>query len=154
MKLYEFRRELRLPISPDTAWDFFSNPNNLTLITPPSLNLRPVGPVPDRMHEGMIVAYEVRPLFGIRHTWVTEITHVDRPNRFVDEQRFGPYKFWHHTHEFWPEPEGIRAVDLVRYALKLDPFSRLALPFVQAQLESIFSFRNNALIARFGTPPG
>ena len=78
------------------AWDFFSDPNNLPLITPPSLKLSITSELPDKMYTGMIITYTVAPILSIPITWVTEITHVEEPNFFVDEQRFGPYKFWHH----------------------------------------------------------
>lgn len=42
----------------------------------------------------------VQPLPRVRIAWVTEITHVREPYFFVDEQRLGPYAFWHHQHLF------------------------------------------------------
>ena len=52
----------------------------------------------DKMFAGQIIQYIVTPVFGIPTRWVTEITHVDKDNYFVDEQRFGPYDLWHHKH--------------------------------------------------------
>jgi len=31
--------------------------------------------LPDKIYEGMIISYTVRPLLGIPTNWVTEITH-------------------------------------------------------------------------------
>ncbi|UCE24670.1 MAG: SRPBCC family protein, partial [Candidatus Zixiibacteriota bacterium] len=87
MKLYTLQRTQKLPISLDQALEFFSNPQNLALITPPSLNLKPVSDVPERMYPGMIVVYRVKPFLGLGINWVTEITQVRKPNFFVDEQR-------------------------------------------------------------------
>lgn len=151
MRVFTLRQELCLPISLDESWSFFSEPRNLALITPPSLHLHPFGEVPESMYAGMIVTYQVQPFPGLRSTWVTEITHVEKPVRFIDEQRLGPYRFWHHTHEFMSVPGGVRTVDTVRYALPFDPFSRLALPLVRQQLTAIFSYRAEALTKRFGT---
>ena len=150
MKLFELKRELCLPISLDESWAFFSNPRNLALITPPSLNLNAIGEVPDAMFAGMVISYKVRPFPGVQSTWITEISHVERPFRFVDEQRFGPYKFWHHTHEFEAINRGVRTTDTVRYSLPFDPFSRVAMPIVRRQLDLIFLYRTDALTARFG----
>jgi len=79
-----------------TAWDYFSSPLNLAEITPDWLNFRIVSDVPDKMYEGLIVQYNVHPFFGIPIGWVTEITHAKEPYYFVDEQRIGPYRLWHH----------------------------------------------------------
>ena len=32
--------------------------------------------IPDKMYEGLIISYKVAPLFKIKTTWVTEITHL------------------------------------------------------------------------------
>ena len=45
------------------------------------------------MYPGMILQYRLRPLLGIPMRWVTECTHVVPLRLFVDEQRFGPYRF-------------------------------------------------------------
>ncbi|UCD64911.1 MAG: hypothetical protein JSW34_05635, partial [Candidatus Zixiibacteriota bacterium] len=68
MKLYCLRRTQSLPIGIETAWEFFSDPKNLAIITPPWLNLRPVSEVPDEMYAGMLITYRVRPFPGIRTT--------------------------------------------------------------------------------------
>ena len=117
MNLHVLEREQRLPIPLDQAWDFFSNPRNLSRITPPDMGFELLSTPPERMHAGMLVIYRVRPLLHVPITWVTEITHVDEPHRFVDEQRFGPYRFWHHQHLFRPIPGGVEMSDIVHYAL-------------------------------------
>ena len=53
-----------------------------------------------KMYPGMIITYKVSPLFGIKLNWMTEITQVEEGKYFIDEQRFGPFKFWHHQHHF------------------------------------------------------
>ena len=42
---------------------------------------------------------------------------------FVDEQRFGPYKFWHHRHTFEEIPGGVLMRDLVHYGIGFGPFA-------------------------------
>jgi ligand-binding SRPBCC domain-containing protein len=47
--------------------------------------------------------------------WVTEITHVEERKFFIDEQRIGPYSFWHHQHLLEPLDNGILMTDIVSY---------------------------------------
>ncbi len=151
MKIYTLERKQNIAMDMDEAWEFFSNPNNLPLITPPSLNLKITSNLPDKMYTGMIITYTVAPILNIPMTWVTEITHVKEPNFFIDEQRFGPYKFWHHQHKFNEIEGGIEAIDIVNYALPLDPLSRIANELmVKKQLNEIFDFRTDYLEKHFG----
>jgi len=146
MKLYCLERTQILSVSLEEAWQFFSSPLNLPTITPPWLNLMVTQKVPDRMFPGMIICYRVKPLFGIPFIWITEITHVDAPDSFVDEQRFGPYRFWQHQHHFRQIPNGVEMTDVVNYALKFGMFGRLVhAVLVRNQLEKIFDFRKRIL---------
>ena len=109
------------------AWAFFSDPRNLQRITPASLDFKILSDLPDRMYAGMMIRYRVRPLLGIPVTWVTEITHVEEGRRFVDEQRVGPYRMWHHEHEF-RDVGGGRWRSATRRSPYQLPFSWLAEP--------------------------
>lgn len=150
MKLHRLEAQQELPISLDKAWAFFSDPRNLSKITPPELNLVPDSPLPSEMYPGMIISYKVRLAPLVMTTWVTEITHVKQLSYFVDEQRFGPYQFWHHQHQFTEAEFGVVATDLIHYALPFDPFSRpMHGLLVRAQLDRIFSFRREALKKHF-----
>ncbi|MBL9174139.1 MAG: SRPBCC family protein [Verrucomicrobiales bacterium] len=138
------------------AWDFFSDPRNLQRITPASLDFRILSDLPDRMYAGMMIRYRVRPLLGIPVTWVTEITHVEEGRRFVDEQRVGPYRMWHHEHEFRDAGGGrVEILDRVTYQL---PFSWFSEPvhrvLVQPRLDDIFDFRTRAVENVFPEPAG
>jgi ligand-binding SRPBCC domain-containing protein len=151
MRLHRHTATAVLPIDLDTAWRFFSDPRNLTEITPPWLNLRPTSALPETMHPGLIVTYAVQPLPGIKVTWVTEITHVQEGRLFVDEQRAGPYRFWHHQHHFCPVEGGTEMRDIVHYAL---PFGLagelLGSQAVRKRVASIFAYRQEVLGQRFG----
>lgn len=151
MKLFRLQRTQRLAITGEKAWWFFSDPANLTAITPPWLGLEVVSDLPGEMYPGMIVSYRVRPVAGVPVTWITEISQVRRPAYFVDEQRFGPYRFWHHQHHFQPCPGGTEVTDLVHYGLPLGPVGRFfQRSLVAARLADIFDFRREALARRFG----
>lgn len=74
--------------------------------------------------------------------WVTEITHVQKPLYFVDEQRFGPYALWHHQHSFKEVDNGVEMTDEVNYAIPLGMLGRLAhWIFVGGEVNRIFDHR-------------
>jgi ligand-binding SRPBCC domain-containing protein len=151
MKLFCLEKSQMLPISLDDAWDFFSDPRNLAKITPPELNLVPSSAVPDHMYAGMVITYKVKIAPLIYTTWVTEISQVDAPHFFVDEQRFGPYKFWHHQHRFTPCGEGVLAEDIIHYGLYGGPLASLINGIaVRRQLNGIFNYRKSVLDDLFG----
>jgi ligand-binding SRPBCC domain-containing protein len=152
MKLYRLNTAQHFPITIGDAWGFFSNPKNLTHITPPSLGLEITSELPAKMYPGMIITYSVRTIIGIPMNWVTEITHVDEPNLFIDEQRFGPYRFWHHQHLFQEIEGGTQMRDIVHYALPFGLFGRfINALLIGKQLNGIFNFRRQFLEQRFGT---
>lgn len=151
MAIHVLQRSQVIHATLEECWAFFSDPRNLERITPPSLDFVVLSDLPPRVHPGMMIEYRVRPLFGIPLTWLTEITHVDEPHYFVDEQRVGPYRIWHHEHSFKALGDGrVEVSDRVHYVLPFAPFSDvLHSMVVQPQLEKIFSFRELALRERF-----
>src|SRR5688572_29308589 len=101
MKLYRLKTKQFLPISMQQAWEFFSSPKNLSLITPRRLNFQIVSISGDgHMYEGQIIQYRITVLPFIRMRWETEITEVIELGSFTDVQRKGPYAHWSHKHVF------------------------------------------------------
>lgn len=150
-RLYRIQRKQRFPIDIQTAWAFFSDSRNLAQITPGYLDFHFVGEAPEGVYEGMIITYRIRPILRVAITWVTEITHLDEPSLFVDEQRFGPYRFWHHKHLFRSIEEGTEMEDLVDYAMPLGLLGSISHTLVvRRQLKGIFDYRERALIRLFG----
>jgi ligand-binding SRPBCC domain-containing protein len=92
------------------VWEFFASPQNLNAITPGDLTFRIVGPTPARMYAGQVIEYRIGVRPGVTTRWLTEITHVRELEYFVDEQRVGPYRLWHHEHHF-ATPDGARSRD-------------------------------------------
>ena len=155
MRLYRLSRVQYLPISIEKAWQFFSHPLNLSEITPPWLNFKLTQNVPENIHAGMIISYHLTPVPYIPVNWITEITHMRKPDFFVDEQRYGPYKFWHHQHLFKPNGNGTDMIDIVHYAPGYGFLGNLINRFiVSPRLETIFDYRYEKLTRLFnGTPP-
>lgn len=145
MSFNTLQRTQFLPIDLPTAWRFFSAPGNLPVITPPDLGFEITSDLPEQMYAGMLVSYKVAAVPGIKVSWITEITHVREPEFFVDEQRFGPYRFWHHQHHFNAVDGGVEMTDLVSYLLPLYPLGQLVAPLVRSRLEYIFDYRYAAL---------
>jgi ligand-binding SRPBCC domain-containing protein len=136
----------------EQAWEFFSSPRNLALITPKHMGFEILTPnLPNAVRPGMMIAYRVRPLLGIPMTWLTEITNVVEGERFIDEQRVGPYAVWHHEHEFHDLGNGTLEIeDTITYVLPFGVLGNLVHPFlVKPQLDGIFEFREQAVAARF-----
>ena len=71
------------------------------------------------MYPGQLIQYIVTPIMGIKAKWVTEITHVEHKKYFVDEQRFGPYAFWHHKHFIREVPGGVEMEDIIDYKVPM-----------------------------------
>lgn len=108
------RRQV-VPASPEQVWEFFATPLNLNLLTPSSLRFRIVGNVTAPMYAGQLIEYRLSFLPGLWTQWVTEITHLEAGRSFVDEQRIGPYRLWHHEHRFEPVAGGVAIHDHVSY---------------------------------------
>lgn len=126
-------------------------PSNLGEITPPDIQLEVVNQPGDSIHDGQLIVYRIGILPLVRMTWVTEIKCVREGVSFVDEQRLGPYQFWHHRHCFEEIPGGVLMRDLVHYGLGFGPLGGIAhAVFVKEKLRSIFGFRRKMLEERFG----
>ena len=151
MKIFRLEKSINLPITIEECWQFFSSPKNLKVITPAYMGFNIIDVEETSMYPGQIIKYNVTPLFGINMKWVTEISHAEKNKFFVDEQRFGPYKFWHHKHIFKVIDGGVKVIDILDYAL---PFGFLGVLFhpylIKPKLNEIFNYREKKLIEIFG----
>jgi ligand-binding SRPBCC domain-containing protein len=151
MKIYRLKYQQTIPASIEKVWEFFLDPRNLKLITPEYMGFDIVSEMPNQMYAGMLIRYKVRPLFNLSLDWITEITHLDPLKIFVDEQRFGPYKFWHHQHIFKEEKDKVLMTDLVHYAIGYSLAGSLAhRVLINKKLEEIFNYRFNTVEKIFG----
>ncbi|MGZ3944991.1 MAG: SRPBCC family protein [Mucilaginibacter sp.] len=153
MKTYTFRRETFLATTLDKAWDFFTSPLNLSKITPKEMNFIVTSDFKEgtKVYPGMIITYKVSPLLGIKMNWMTEITHVQEKEYFIDEQRFGPYALWHHQHHFKEVEGGVMMTDIVNYAIGywfIGPMANGLI--VKKKLEEVFDYRETVIGSIFG----
>lgn len=152
MGFYQLHRTQKIPADLNQVWDFISSPDNLKRITPENMGLEITSKNSDReMYPGMIISYHVRPLLNINTLWVTEITHVVPQSFFVDEQRVGPYKMWHHQHHLTEIEGGVLMTDIVSYQPPLGILGNIANRLIiRNKLKEIFDFRTVALEKIFG----
>ena len=148
LRYHVLKSEQRLPGTPAEVFPFFADARNLEAITPSWLSFRVTTPLPVEMRAGALIEYRLR-LHGIPITWLTRIEEWLPGVRFVDQQLAGPYRLWHHTHEFEPDGQGGTLMrDTVRYALPFWPLSEVAHALlVRRDLAAIFEFRR-AEVAR------
>jgi len=145
--MHFLEREIILNISQGKLWAFMATPANLNQLTPPELNFQIISELPERMYNGLMIEYRIRiPLFG-NWRWLTEIKHIREGEYFVDEQRIGPYRFWHHQHLLEPVAENqTRMIDRVSYRLPFGPAGLLVHELrVKQMLNDIFDYRSKRL---------
>ncbi len=140
-----------LPISLEEAWDFFSSPKNLNRITPGDMHFKILNEVPEKVYPGAMIIYDISPFLNIHFKWVTEITVVKHLEYFVDEQRKGPYRIWHHEHHFKKTDGGVLMTDKLYYDIGKSIFGWIAgLLFVHKKVNAIFKYRGEQLEKLFG----
>lgn len=120
---------------------FFADATNLERLTPPWLNFRIVTPRPIAMQPGTEIEYRIV-LYGLPIPWLTQIDAWEPGVRFIDRQVYGPYRWWHHEHQFVATPEGTRVIDHVEYIPRL---RSLTAWIVRRDVERIFTYRQQAL---------
>jgi len=134
----------------DEVFEFFSRAENLQELTPGWLNFEILNVDPSPVRKGTLIEYRLR-LHGMPVRWRSQIVAWGPPHMFVDVQRKGPYKLWHHTHRFMAQGNSTRIIDEVRYQLPFGILGRLAHSLlVRRDIENIFQFRREKIQSLFG----
>ena len=141
-----------LAVSHNIAWHYFSTPRNLNEITPPDMRFSIKSALPDTMHEGLLIEYKIKLWNVVPLNWITEITHIKQQHYFVDEQRKGPFRIWHHEHWFQAaENNTVIMTDVLHYAIGKSIAGYLAGElFVHREVANIFRHRKLVLEKKFG----
>ena len=146
MAIHILRQQQLLPISLEQAWDFFATPKNLNKVTPSGLVFEITSDLPEKMYEGLMITYRIKPMFNIPVNWCTEITHIKDKMYFVDEQRKGPYSMWHHEHHFTSIEGGVLMTDILYYDIGKSVFGWIVGKlFVHKKVREIFKYRFEVL---------
>ena len=138
-------REQLIDRSGEDVFGFFAQAANLELITPPWLGFSLVTPEPVAMGVGALIEYRLH-LHRFPLRWISRIEQWEPGHAFVDVQVKGPYRLWHHRHEFQPAGAGTLVRDHVTYALPFGALGEVAhAAFVERDLARIFAFRHQAV---------
>jgi hypothetical protein len=146
LKLYTLKKEQIVLKDISTVFDFFSKPENLSVITPHAMKFKILTPSPIDMKVGTLIDYTINIIFmPIR--WRTLITKYDPPNIFVDQQLSGPYSMWHHTHTFEQLGDNETLIkDEVIYSIPFAFIGRIThYLYIKGELEKIFTYRKNKI---------
>lgn len=136
----------------ESVWTYFSRPQNLEKITPNDLTFEITSQPDEIMYPGQLISYRIGIFPFIKSNWITEISQVREREYFIDEQRFGPYRFWHHTHKFTSTAKGIQMEDQVFFKLPFGLFGKMAYAlFIKKKLTKIFEFRYKHVDSVFHT---
>lgn len=148
MKMHILKSEQRINSDIKKVWDFFSSPENLNKITPNDFQFEIISQDADeKIYPGKIIEYKVSPIkFAPKMHWVTEISQSIENKLFIDEQRFGPYKFWHHKHIFIDKGEFVIMKDIVHYSIGYWFFGEIAYKlFIKKRLDYVFDYRKKVI---------
>ena len=146
MKTFTHRSELFVPRSLAEVFEFFADPRNLEELTPDWLSFNVLTPDPIPMAVGTTIDYRLA-WHGIPLRWRSEIAAWEPPHRFVDRQLRGPYRLWHHEHQFEEVEGGTNVIDRVECAVW---GGALAVNLgVRRDVERIFAYRSQRLAKIF-----
>lgn len=140
MRVHRLIRQQRVEASVEEVFGFFARAHNLEEITPAWLSFEVLTPEPIEMRAGTVIDYRLR-LHGLPMQWQSRIEVWEPGVAFVDRQVRGPYRLWHHRHEFDPVGGATVVRDIVDYALPFGPLGEAAHPFVHRDLRRIFQYR-------------
>lgn len=151
--MYLFKQEQLVSADLGRAWDFFSAPNNLAQLTPPSMGFKVLDPTAGSIYTGMLIRYKVSPLLGISINWSSVISSVQKEHFFVDDQVEGPFKTWHHEHHFKSVGANQTLItDKLYYQLPFGAIGKLFHPvLVRNKLREIFLYRQKRITEIFGS---
>jgi ligand-binding SRPBCC domain-containing protein len=150
LRFHTLRRQQWIPRPVGEVFAFFADAGNLEAITPPWLGFRILAMDSGSISEGTEIRYRLR-WHGVPIHWRTEIRRWHPPCRFVDVQRSGPYRLWHHTHRFEAQEGGTKMIDVVRYALPFGVLGRFVHALkVRGDVRRIFDYRRRRIHELFG----
>lgn len=140
-----YKAQQWVPESLEKTFIFFCDEKNLEKITPPLLNFKVLDKSTSKLMKNTIINYKLK-IHGIPTRWQTLISDWDPPHRFVDTQLKGPYKKWHHTHNFKPVLGGTLMTDEVRYRLPMGWLGRFFGHWlVKKDVKKIFAYRRQVI---------
>ncbi len=159
----EFEQWVPFPV--ERVFAFFSNPENLPRLMPAASGTKILGlkhvapPSPSAgaaadsaagVGSTTVTTFRVFPFLPIRARWIARITEFEWNHHFADVQDKGPFKRWHHRHEFRVDTrEGVAGTivsDVIEYEVGFGFLGAIANAlFVRRQMEDTFVQRQEVL---------
>jgi ligand-binding SRPBCC domain-containing protein len=161
----EFKQWVSFPL--DHVFAFFCNPENLPRLMPAEMETRidqlqilpppalpPLDAAASKRVAGVgtviVTSFRMFPFLSARAQWIARITEFEWNHHFADVQQKGPFKSWHHRHEFRSESrdgvDGTLVRDLIEYEVGFGLLGSLAnLLFVERQMRGTFAARQKSL---------
>jgi ligand-binding SRPBCC domain-containing protein len=167
--LYRLQFADWVPVPVSQVFAFFTDPENLPRLMPPQLQTKVDGfqlvappPLPSQnlnsleVHHvagtGSIIDTSLRPISWLswRRKWTAAITEFEWNHHFADVQQKGPFKRWHHRHEFLEDNRngfnGTLVRDVIEYEVGFGPLGALANSlFIERQIAKTFDYRQKIL---------
>ncbi len=142
----EFEQWIPFPV--ESVFAFFANPANLPHLMPPAsatkllaINRVPPPVAPGAANENaagvgttIVTSFRVFPALPFRARWIARITEFKWNHFFADVQDLGPFKDWHHRHEFVAQARDSATGMLVRDVIDYE----VGFSFVGAVVDSLF----------------
>ncbi|MDP3331278.1 MAG: SRPBCC family protein [Methylococcaceae bacterium] len=151
MKIYQLYRRQPLNTTREEAWTFLSSPYHLNEVTPDFFNVEIISPVPDSIYAGLMISYRMKAVFGIPMAWLSEVSHCDVSQRFIYQQRVGPFKFLSHEVRLTETEDSIVLEDILFYAMPLSWLGQLTHSLlIEDKLKRIFDVRRDYLQRKWG----
>jgi len=142
--LKTFRHSFVVDVPIDKVWEFYTNLQHLSIITPKEMDFKIIESNSDQITQGQTACLSSRLLTRI--TWKTKITSC-KPYTYVDEMSEGLFKHWKHTHVFQKIIENqTRVIDEIEFELPFRYIGKLFERYAQDRLEKIFAYRKRATI--------
>jgi ligand-binding SRPBCC domain-containing protein len=159
----EFEQWVPFPV--ERAFGFFSNPENLPLVMPAAsatklrlLNRIPASDPPAGLSAEtaagvgttIVTSFRVIPFLPVRRRWIARITEFEWNRYFADVQDVGPFKSWHHRHDFTRAQkngtEGTTIRDVIDYEVGFGFLGSIANAlFIRRQMQGTFAERQRKL---------
>jgi ligand-binding SRPBCC domain-containing protein len=159
--VHRFQFEQWVPAPLESVFRFFADPNNLPRLMPPWMQVRLetqriVSPNLAANHRfagvGSVLtaSYRTTPFLPFRITSEAQITGFGPNEYFEDIQGKGPFKSWHHRHDFLRElrngVDGTIVRDKIEYDPGFGPLGSVANSlFIAPQMRSTFKYRQKTL---------
>ena len=158
----QFEQWVAFPL--ERVFAFFSDPENLPRVMPAASGTRIVrldripppaqssGAATNQAGPGTVIVTSFRlfPFLPLRAQWIARIIEFEWNSYFADVQDRGPFKSWHHRHEFMAETRGGISGTLVRdvidYEVGFGPLGAIANAlFIERQMCRTFEQRQKTL---------